>query len=256
MSVISVIILIVALIAAWQGFYMIGVEQYELVKIYKFPTPKGVLDSFLDLCNHGEILKAIGSSLYKGLIGFMIAIAIGLVIGLLINNFKFLNKTLKPIILGIQTLPSVCWVPFAILWFGLETKAVVFVIVMGTSFCIAIAVDNAIRNIQPIYKRAALTMGASKKQMYFNVIIPAALPELISGLKQGWSFAWRSLMAGEVMTSNLSGLGVTLAFARDFGSDVNEMMCIMIVIVLLGILIDKCIFSTFEKRILRKRGLA
>ena len=124
---------------------------------------------------------------------------------------------------------------------------------MGSAFSIAISVDNAIKNIQPIYKKAALTMGANKRQMYINVIFPASLPEFVSGLKQGWSFAWRALMAGEVMTTS-KGLGQTLIMGRDL-ADINQVMLVMVVIVIVGIIIDKYIFSIIEKRILSKRGL-
>ena len=124
---------------------------------------------------------------------------------------------------------------------------------MGAAFGIAISVDNAIKNIQPIYVKAALTMGASKSQLYRRVILPAALPELVSGLKQGWSFAWRALMAGEVMTTSI-GLGQTLITGRDL-ADINQVMLVMLVIVIIGILIDKCIFSVIEKHLLKKRGL-
>lgn len=143
--------------------------------------------------------------------------------------------------------------PFSILWFGLSTNAILFVVIMGSAFSIAISVDNAIKNIQPIYKKAALTMGANKRQMYINVIFPASLPEFVSGLKQGWSFAWRALMAGEVMTTS-KGLGQTLIMGRDL-ADINQVMLVMVVIVIVGIIIDKYIFSIIEKRILSKRGL-
>ena len=156
-------------------------------------------------------------------------------------------------LLGLQTLPSVCWVPFSILWFGLSTKAILFVVVMGATFSISISVDNAIKNVPPIYLKAALTMGAKKSQLYKDIILPACLPELVSGLKQGWSFAWRALMAGEVMTTSI-GLGQTLITGRDL-ADINQVMLVMLVIVLVGILIDKCIFSAIEHRMLKKRGL-
>ena len=250
----SMIIFLICLILAWQGFYFVGVDLLGLCKPYSVPSPIGVGERFIELCQDGSIFVAIGNSFLRGLVGFGIAVFIGLIVGLLINNFKFLNKNLKTIILGIQTLPSVCWVPFSILWFGLSTEAILFVVVMGAAFSISISVDNAINNIQPIYKKAALTMGATKKQMYLHIVFPAALPELIAGLKQGWSFAWRALMAGEVMTTSI-GLGQTLIMGRDLG-DIDQVMLVMIIIVLMGILIDKCVFSTIEKRILKKRGLA
>ena len=117
----------------------------------------------------------------------------------------------------------------------------------------AIAVDNAILNVPPIYKKAALTMGANQKQIYWKVILPASLPELISGMKQGWSFAWRALMSGEVMTTSI-GLGQTLMTGRNL-ADINQVMLVMVVIVVVGILIDQVVFYNVEKRVLKKRGL-
>ena len=225
----------------------------EVFRPYAVPSPLGVGETFIELCHDGTLFEATGYSLLRGIGGYLIAVIIGVIIGLLINHFSYLQKNLKPLILGIQTLPSVCWVPFSILWFGLSTQAILFVVVMGAAFSIAISVDNAIKNVQPIYTKAARTMGATKRQLYFHVILPASLPELISGLKQGWSFAWRALMAGEVMTTSI-GLGQTLITGRDL-ADINQVMLVMIVIVFVGIVIDKCIFSVVEKRVLRKRGL-
>lgn len=249
----SLIIFLIILIALWQGFYWLAVDVLELCKSYTVPSPMGVGQRFIELCQDGTLFEATGNSLARGIVGFVIAVVIGALLGLLIHHFKYLQKNLKPMILGMQTLPSVCWVPFSILWFGLSTQAILFVVVMGAAFSVSISVDNAIKNVPPIYTKAALTMGATKRQLYKNVILPACLPELISGLKQGWSFAWRALMAGEVMTTSI-GLGQTLITGRDL-ADINQVMLVMLVIVLVGIVIDKCIFSTIEHRILKKRGL-
>ncbi|MBO5485612.1 MAG: ABC transporter permease [Eubacterium sp.] len=249
----SLIIFLIILIALWQGFYWLAVDVLELCKSYTVPSPMGVGQRFIELCQDGTLFEATGNSLARGIVGFVIAVVIGALLGLLIHHFKYLQKNLKPMILGMQTLPSVCWVPFSILWFGLSTQAILFVVVMGAAFSVSISVDNAIKNVPPIYMKAALTMGATKRQLYKNVILPACLPELISGLKQGWSFAWRALMAGEVMTTSI-GLGQTLITGRDL-ADINQVMLVMLVIVLVGIVIDKCIFSTIEHRILKKRGL-
>ena len=232
---------------------LVGVDILQLWKPYAMPSPLGVAESFLDLCQDGRLLEATGNSLLRGIGGYAIALVIGVLLGLLIHQSKYLQKNLKPLVLGIQTLPSVCWVPFSILWFGLTTQAILFVVVMGAAFSVAISVDNAIKNVQPIYTKAALTLGANKKQLYLYVILPACLPELVAGMKQGWSFAWRALMAGEVMTTSV-GLGQTLIMGRDL-ADINQVMLVMLVIVLVGIIIDKCIFSVAERRILRKRGL-
>lgn len=250
----GVILFLTILVFLWQGFYWTGVSISGWWKPYAVPSPAGVAERFASLCKNGTLAEAVVNSLARGITGYAIAVIIGIVTGLLISHFNYLQKNLKPVVLGIQTLPSVCWVPFSILWFGLSANAILFVVIMGSAFSIAISVDNAIKNIQPIYTKAALTMGANKRQLYIDVIFPASLPEFISGLKQGWSFAWRALMAGEVMTTS-AGLGQTLIMGRDL-ADINQVMLVMIVIVVIGIIIDKGIFSVIEKRVLKKRGLA
>ncbi len=168
---------IVLLIALWQGMYWFGVEVFSVFKSYSVPSPMGVGECFIRLVSDGSLLQAAGYSLLRGIAGYVAAVLIGTLLGLLMNHFTYLQKNLKPVVLGIQTLPSVCWVPFSILWFGLSTEAILFVVVMGAAFSIAISVDNAIRNVPSIYKKAALTMGAQKQQMYRYVIFPACLPE-------------------------------------------------------------------------------
>lgn len=254
----GVVIFLIFLIALWQGAYWLGVDVLSVFMQYAVPSPIGVWERFLTLCSDGSIFIALGNSLIRGITGYAIAVVVGVILGLLMNRINYLQKNLKPVVLGIQTLPSVCWVPFSILWFGVPktsilSSAILFVVVVGSTFSIAISVDNAIKNVQPIYMKAALTMGANKKQLYVHVILPASLPELVSGLKQGWSFAWRALMAGEVMTTSV-GLGQTLIIGRDL-ADINQVMLVMIIIVIVGIAIDKCIFSVIERKMLAKRGL-
>ena len=248
------IIFLIILVLLWQGGFWLTVDVLEVFKSYSVPSPAGVAERFVELCSDGTLLKATGNSLLRGMIGFVVAVVIGVILGLLIHQFSYLQKHMKPLVLGIQTLPSVCWVPFSILWFGLSTQAILFVVVMGAAFSVAISVDNAIKNVPPIYRLAALTMGADKKQLYLHVILPASLPELITGLKQGWSFAWRALMAGEVMTTSI-GLGQTLVMGRDL-ADINQVMLVMVIIVLVGVVNEKGIFSAIERRIMKKRGLA
>lgn len=249
----SMLVFLIILILLWQAAVTLGVDCFHIFHAYAVPSPVGVAQKFWDLCQNGSLWKALFYSLGRGIFGFLLAVVIGIVLGFAIHRFKYLQKNLKPLVLGIQTLPSVCWVPFSILWFGLSDKAIIFVVVMGAAFSIAGAVDNAFKNIQPIYEKVALTMGADKKQLYMYVIFPASLPEMVSGLKQGWAFAWRALMSGEVMTTSI-GLGQTLIMGRDL-ADINQVMLVMIVIILVGIGVDKCIFSVIEKRLLIRRGL-
>lgn len=241
------------LLVLWQLLYISATDWFGWAKPYAVPYPAGVWKSACSLISDGTLLSAVWNSMLRVLTGFAVAIVLGILLGILIIHFEYFARNLKPVILGIQTLPSICWVPFAILWFGLGESAIIFVVVMGSAFGIAIAVESGIRSVPPIYIRAARTMGVSGWRLYRKVMFPAALPAFVSGLKQGWSFAWRALMSGEVMAAS-TGLGFTLMVGRDL-ADINQVMTVMLVIVLIGIIIDKGIFSCVERHILNKRGL-
>lgn len=185
--------------------------------------------------------------------GYAISLVIGIVLGLLIVRFKYLDENFSALILGMQTLPSVCWLPFAILWFGLNESSIIFVTTIGSVFAISMATEAGIKNVNPIYVKAASTMGASGFKLYSNVVIPSALPSIIGGMKQGWSFAWRALIAGEMLSAT-KGLGQILMVGRDL-ADINQVMAVMIVIIVLGIVIDKFIFGALETNIRQRCGL-
>lgn len=257
-KILSRIGFIIIVIALWEVVYLLGVEVLGLWKSYTIPSPQGVWERCVDMFSFDyagmSIYAAVGASMLRAFIGFLISMVIGAALGFLISKFKYLQENLKPLILGIQTLPSVCWVPFAILWFGLDQSAVIFVIVVGSAFSIAMAVDNGIQNVDPLYIRAAKTMGVSQSQLYFKVIIPAAQPMLIAGLKSGWSFAWRALMAAEMMISMI-GLGQILDAARSIESDINKVTLIMLIIIIIGTIIDRVIFTNWENAVRRRYGL-
>lgn len=235
------------ILLCWQAAYWIFAVRFSVWKSYSLPSPLGIAKSAVRMIRDGSLIQAAGCSILRGMIGYMIAVIIGILMGFLLDHFPFLRARIKPLIMGIQTLPSICWVPFAILWFGLGESAIIFVVVMGSAFSMALLIENAIRNVPPIYKKAALTMGATKRQLYTKVIFPASLPEVIAGLRQGWSLAFRALMSGEVMTTSIS-LGQALITGRNLG-DINQVSLVMIVIICTGVLMDHCLFSLLEKRI-------
>ena len=241
------------LIAIWVLIYEVGVNGLHVWKSYIFPSPLGVLQTLIALAADGSLWLGVLATLRRAVTGYLLSMAIGVGLGLLTVRFKELGRQLSSFILGLQTLPSICWLPFAILWFGMGESAILFVIAVGSTFAIAIAVQDGIRTINPLYLRAARTMGAHGVGYYRDIVFPAALPTLISGLKQGWSFAWRALMAGEMLSAT-KGLGVILMQGRDF-ADINQVMAMMIVIVLLGLLIDKLVFGRAEKTVRRRWGL-
>ncbi len=243
------IIFYVGLILLWQLIFMIGTQWLKWWKPYAFPNPKGVAEVFVRLCMNTTLLRAAGKSILRALTGFAISSVLGVVAGVVLYRIKRIRKYIGPLIMGMQTLPTVCWVPFAILWFGLTEKAIIFVVIMGSTCGIALSVEKGIENINPLYLKAARTMGARGFVLFKEVIIPASLPEVITGLRHGWSFAWRALMSSEVMASTV-GLGHTLILGRDL-ADINQVMLVMITIIVIGIAVDKCIFKQIEKRILK-----
>lgn len=228
-------------------------DWLKLWKAYIFPSPFAVFGTLWELMADGTLLIAVAASAKRIIVGYVLSIIIGIVVGLAIVRFKYLDEHVSPLILGLQTLPSICWLPFSILWYGLNESAIIFVITVGSTFAVSIAIESGMKNINPIFVRAAKTMGAKGFPLYWNVIIPASLPSIISGLKQGWSFAWRALMAGE-MISATKGLGQVLMVGRDL-ADISQVMAIMLVIVVLGVTVDKLIFGRVELNIRRKWGL-
>ena len=155
------------------------------------------------------------------MIGYVMSIIVGLPLGLLTARWKWCEDTVGVLALGLQTLPSVCWIPLASLWFGQTESAMLFVVIMGTLWSVIIATDNGVRNVPPIFARAARTMGSKGLHTWFNVILPASLPFIVSGMKQGWGFAWRSLLGAEIYVTILTGAGLG-QLLRD-GRDLNAM---------------------------------
>lgn len=241
------------LILIWEAIYRVGVDWLHLWKSYIFPSPFSVFQKFIKLTVNKTLLIATAASMKRMFIGYGVSAIIGIIIGFFIVRFKYLDENLRPLILGLQTLPSICWLPFAILWCGLNEGAIIFVITLGSTFAIAIAVESGIKNINPLMIRAAKTLGARGVKLYAHVIIPASLPNVIAGLKQGWSFAWRALMAGEMLAAT-KGLGQVLMIGRDL-ADINQVMAVMMVIVFLGLLVDQIAFGALERKIRERWGL-
>lgn len=237
-----------ALIAVWELIF-----RLRLWPEFSFPSPLGVLENLVSGLRDTSYLIAVGVSLKRIVIGYLISLVIGLSLGLLIIRVKFLDEALNPLLLGLQTLPSICWLPLAILWFGIGEDSIIFVVAIGSMFSISMAVVSGIKNVAPIYMRVAKTMGAKGLRAYTTVIIPAALPAIVSGMKQGWSFAWRALMAGELLSPK-DGLGYALTIGRDL-ADMNQVVGVMMIIITIGLVIDKFIFGKLEYSIRYRWGL-
>ena len=240
----------VLLIAAWHWAYLAKIWSPVLV-----PSPESVIRYLWDIARDGSLWEAAGVTMKRLLAGYVIGLLAGVPLGFLSARVQAMRDTLGVMALGLQGLPSVCWVPLALLWFGQTESAMLFVVVMGTLWSVILATETGIRNVNPIYVRAANTMGSQGLHTWIYVMLPASLPFIVSGMKQGWAFAWRSLMAAEIYVTILTGFG--LGHLLHYGRELNAMeqvVGIMIVIVLIGLLADKILFSPWEKFMHRRWG--
>lgn len=220
------------------------------------PDPKDVWKYLLSAVEDRTLFEALWVTMKRLLFGYFIGVVAGIPLGLLTARFQAAHDTIGVLALGLQTLPSVCWVPLALLWFGQTEMAMLFVVVMGTVWSVVISTDNGVRAVPPIFARAALTMGSKGLHMWFKVILPAALPFIVSGVKQGWAFAWRSLMAAEIYVTILTGFG--LGHLLHYGRELNAMdqvLGVMLVIVVIGLLADKILFAPWERFLHRRWGM-
>lgn len=220
---------------------------------YVFPAPLGVLQSLRDGFADHSLWIGIGVSMKRMVVGYALSVMLGMVLGLGVASNKFLEETMGGLLVSLQSLPSICWLPLAVLWFGLTEKAILFVVVMGSLLSITIAMEDGRTQMPKIYRMAGRNLGASGIKLFWYVLLPASLPFILSGLKQGWAFAWRSLISGEMIFVSL-GLGQLLMTGRDL-NDMNLVIAVMVLIVAIGFIVDGLIFRTLEKRLQHKWGL-
>ena len=237
-----------ALLVAWELCVRARVWPKVLV-----PSPIKVGEYLASAAADGTLLSASWVTLKRLLLGYIIGVVLGVPLGLLCARFRSCQDTVGTLALGLQTLPSVCWAPLALLWFGQTEWAVFFITFMGSLWSISLAVDAGVRNVPPIYQRAARTMGSRGLHTWIFVALPAALPFVVSGMKQGWAFAWRSLMAAEIYVTVLTvkGLGHLLHYGRELNA-MDQVLGVMFVITATGLAVDKLLFAPWE-RFLHKR---
>lgn len=235
----------------WQIIVWTGIRP-----AYVLPGPITVLERLAHDLVASDLPRAILITMQRAAIGFSLALAIGTGVGLAIVRSKLLRSAVASLITGLQTMPSIAWFPLAILLFGLNETAIMFVIILGAAPSIANGLISGVDQIPRILLRAGQVLGARGWDRYRHVIFPAALPSFVTGLKQGWAFAWRSLMAGEllVIIANQPSIGVKLQFAREF-SDAPGLLATMLVILAIGIIVDLVVFGTLDREIRKRWGL-
>ncbi len=232
-------------------------HSLELWSPWLFPSPREVGEYLRGAVVDRTLGAAILVTLKRLLIGYSLGLVVGVPVGMLTARSRVLRDTLGVLALGLQGLPSVCWVPLALLWFGQTEGAMLFVVIMGTLWSVILATETGVRNVNPIYMRAAATMGSRRLHTLTRVILPASLPFIVSGMKQGWAFAWRSLMAAEIFVTILTGfgLGQLLHYGRELNA-MEQVVGVMLVIVCIGVAADKILFSPWENFLHRRWGTA
>jgi NitT/TauT family transport system permease protein len=220
---------------------------------YIFPTPWGVGEALWGGFADRSFWIAMAISMRRMLVGYGVSVLLGMILGLGIASSKFLEETVGGLLVSLQSLPSICWLPMAVLWFGLTEKAILFVVVMGSLLSVTISMETGRRQLPKIYSMAGRNLGAKGFQLFLHVTLPASLPYIVTGLKQGWAFAWRSLISGEMIFVSL-GLGQLLMMGRDL-NDMSQVIAVMFLIIALGYIVDGLVFKTVERRLQERWGL-
>lgn len=243
------------------GFYAFlalawwGAAALRLWPPYLLPSPGEVGQFLLSALKDGSLASALLTSLGRAGLGYAISLVLGTGLGLLLARSKVADATLGSAVTGLQSLPSICWFPLALLWFGLTEKSVLFVVVMGALFAITLAVRSGVRGLPPLWLRAAQMLGASGFTLWRRVLLPAILPAFLAGMRQGWAFAWRSLMAAELLSQSLKiGVGHLLSTGRDL-NDMPMVLGMVGTILLLGVAVDFVVFVPLERLIARRWGV-
>jgi len=247
------LVALVLFIAVWQVVWASAITSE-----YQVPAPIAVWQEFLAIVADGRVASILWTSISRAFLGFAVALVIATPLGLLVAKVRVVRAAIGPLLSGLQSLPSVAWVPAAVLWFGLTDATIYFVVLAGSIPSIANGLVAGIDQIPPILPRVGTVLGARGLTGARHILLPAALPGYLAGCKQGWAFSWRSLMAAEIIAAGPLlgfGLGAYLKEGSDF-SNMPEVIAAIFLILIVGIGIELLVFRPVERRVLRVRGLA
>jgi len=243
------IVFYVALLGLWTLL-----AKLKIWPPYLFPTPWGVWDELYGGFKDHTYWIAIAVSMKRVLAGYVISVVLGMILGLGVSSSKFLEETMGGLLVSLQSLPSICWWPLALLWFGFNQNAILFVVIMGSLLSVTLAMEDGRKQMPKIFSQAGRNLGAKGFKLFWYVLLPASLPFIVSGLKQGWAFAWRSLITAEMLYMSL-GLGQVLMVGRDL-LNTNAVIAVMILIIVIGYIVDGVVFKGMERHLQHKWGLA
>lgn len=221
---------------------------------YVLPAPATVFDRLGELIADGTVTTALATTAERAAYGFTMALVIGVAVGGLVSSSRIIRSAVGSLITGLQTMPSIAWFPLAILLFGLSEGAITFVVVLGAAPSIANGLITGVDHVPPVLLRAGRMMGATGFAKFRHVVLPASMPSFVGGLKQGWAFAWRSLMAGELIVVLGASVGFLLQQYRNL-ADAAGLIAMMIVILVIGINVDTVLFGTLDRTVRRRHGL-
>ncbi|MGG0669252.1 ABC transporter permease [Sporosarcina koreensis] len=229
-------------------------SRLSVLPDFMFPRLTQVLETLFNGLVNGQIVAAIGKSMSRLLIGFAIAIVLGVIMGYLIWRYKLVEDTLGFLVTALQSIPSIVWFPLAIIWFGLNDFSILFIVTIGATWTMTVSATSGFRNVPTLYQRVAKTFGSTGVHFIRTVILPASVPQLLSGLRIAWAFSWRALMAGELLGSG-GGLGQLLETGRSLGQ-MDLVISVMIIIAVIGTIMDNVVFLRLERSVQKKWGLA
>ncbi len=232
----------------WQVF-----AELKIYPSYLLPSPRDVWNTLLFGFSEADYSLAILFSMKRAILGYALAVFCGVGTGIVIARFQVLDSTIGASLTALQSIPSIAWVPLALLWFGISEAAVLFIVVLEAFIPSALGVRTAIKTIPRELIRAAQTLGSHGLDLYIRVVFPAIVPQLMSSLRLSWAFAWRALIAGELFVSGL-GIGQNLELARSL-SDMAQVLAIIILIAILGYITDNLFFRSIEKQVNKAWGL-
>ncbi|MCI0685984.1 MAG: ABC transporter permease [Sporichthyaceae bacterium] len=251
-KVVPPLVAIALLLLVWELAVLLEVRERHVL-----PAPVDVWQTLTDQWGEGNVQEAVSNSLRRGIVGFLASVVIGTVIGVIVARVRPIRTAVKPILTGLQIMPSVAWVPAAIIWFQLSDATYYAVVLLGAVPSIAIGLIAGVDQIPPLFHRVGRVLGARRLTAVRHVMLPAALPGYLAGLKQGWAFSWRSLMAAELIAIS-PHLGVGLGGYLDLGRQLNDMSWVLsgiTLILVVGIAVELAVFAPLERRVLRNRGL-
>jgi len=243
----NTLLFLAVFVGIWQLVFMLGIWPRVLL-----PSPAMVAQSFAQM--GFSLIANIAWTLWRLVIGFSISIMLGVGIGLAMVKFKDFGKTMSSFAVGLQSFPSIAWVPFSILFIGLNDFGILFVVIMSSVFSVMLATYSGIRNISPLYISAGRNLGANGLHLFRYVMLPAATPSLIVGLTQAWSFAWHALIGAEILMSAFLGLGHILDVGREFQL-MDQIIASMITIFAIGLVFDRLVFSKIADKVRDRWGL-